>query len=63
MKAFIGTSTGLGQPSTRRWFRIEARRICLNLQELDKVLAILDAERARGLIRLPQSIVEIDVLL
>ncbi|MGN8188707.1 hypothetical protein ACTJLD_22225 [Burkholderia sp. 22088] len=62
MEALVGTAAGFGQPCTRRGLRIEARRVSLDFEELDKVLAVLNAERAGGPIPFPQSIVKVDVL-
>ncbi|UVE68730.1 hypothetical protein L2Y90_18330 [Burkholderia pyrrocinia] len=62
MEALVGAPSGFREPSVRRGFRVEARRIRLDLQELDEVLAVLNANRAGCLIRFPQSVVEVDFL-
>ncbi|MCO1371584.1 hypothetical protein L0Z42_13665 [Burkholderia multivorans] len=62
METFIGTAAGLRQPSPCRGLRVEARRIGFYLQELNEVLAVLNAHRAGRAIRIPHSVMQIDVL-
>nr|WP_229656150.1 hypothetical protein [Burkholderia pseudomallei] len=51
MKARVGRAAGAHEPSLRRGFLVEARRVRFEPQERDDVLVPLDAERACGAIR------------
>ncbi|HIH2651608.1 TPA: hypothetical protein ACYLK9_001083 [Burkholderia cenocepacia] len=62
METLISVATGFRQPSPRRRLVIEARRIRFDLQELDEMIALLNAERARCSIRVPQTMVKVNVL-
>ncbi|MBR8070222.1 hypothetical protein KDX14_11970 [Burkholderia cenocepacia] len=62
MEALVSVATGLRQPSPRCRLVVEARRIRLDFEELDEVIALLDAERPRCSIRIPETMVKVDVL-
>lgn len=62
VETLIRTSTGLRQPCLRSRLLVKMRRIRLDLQELNKMFAILNAERSSDAICIPQAVMKVDIL-
>ncbi|WP_321846755.1 hypothetical protein [Burkholderia cepacia] len=62
MKTLIGATAGFRQPCLRSRLLVKVRRIRLDFQELNQMLAILNAEGSSGAICIPEPIMKIDIL-